>query len=424
MKGKLLLAVLLCSLMPCTAAASKPSSKAVKKPAASARAQFDKASQAFEAYDFEEAATDINRYLSTRSKADEEQDNAGSRDQAMLLKERIELGRAQLDRVEQVEIIDTVWVPKQEFYKFYKLSKSAGSFAKPSSIATLSQGKALKTSPVYVTENEDQILWSDGALKQSSLLADGSWEAPQTILDYNTTFGQASGHELSFPFMLSDGMTLYFAADGESSLGGLDIFVSRSDDDGSFLQPANLGMPYNSPANDYLYAIDEEAGLGYWASDRDTPNDFVAIYTFIPHEMRSNYSPDLEGLVEFAQIRDFKATQDSGKDYAAIIAKRDQLVNQTSDNNPSQYFDFSLPGKRVYHQLSDFHSSEAKRAMKELLSLKKTLSQKKQYLEKLRQQYSSGMQNVAPRILELEKELPNLQNQVQTLSNRIVLLES
>ena len=68
---------------------------------------------------------------------------------------------------------------------------------------------------------------------------------------------------------MSDGITLYYASDGEGSLGGYDIFVTRYDsENGNYLRPDNIGMPFNSPANDYMYAIDEFNNIGWFASDR------------------------------------------------------------------------------------------------------------------------------------------------------------
>ena len=65
-----------------------------------------------------------------------------------------------------------------------------------------------------------------------------------------------------YPFMLSDGTTLYFAENGEESLGGYDLFVTRySSSSHEYLKPENLGMPFNSPYNDYMLVIDEPNNL-------------------------------------------------------------------------------------------------------------------------------------------------------------------
>ena len=61
------------------------------------------------------------------------------------------------------------------------------------------------------------------------------------------------GTDLNYPSMNSDGITLYFAAKGEASLGGYDIFITRYDaEDGSYLKPDNMGLPFNSPFNEYM----------------------------------------------------------------------------------------------------------------------------------------------------------------------------
>lgn len=74
-----------------------------------------------------------------------------------------------------------------------------------------------------------------------------------------------SGHNQNYPFMASDGITLYFGAEGDESMGGYDIFVTRYDsDDNTYLRPDNIGMPFNSPYNDYMYALDDLNNLGWF----------------------------------------------------------------------------------------------------------------------------------------------------------------
>ena len=81
---------------------------------------------------------------------------------------------------------------------------------------------------------------------------EAKWTAPHKLDELDGDDAQ------NYPFMLSDGITLYYAAQGEESIGGYDIFVTRYDmDEKKFLYPENLGMPFNSPANDYMLAIDE-----------------------------------------------------------------------------------------------------------------------------------------------------------------------
>lgn len=94
----------------------------------------------------------------------------------------------------------------------------------------------------------------------------------------------------SYAYMLADGTTLYLAQKAEDGLGGLDIYMTTQGTDGrSFYKPENVGMPFNSTANDYLMIINEEAGVGYFASDRGQAEDSVCVYYFQPNTMHATY---------------------------------------------------------------------------------------------------------------------------------------
>lgn len=252
-------------------------------------------------YDFDSARTYIDKYIDKRTDAEADRDRnytygIGTEpvDWAEYLSARIDLGRSMLDRVEKIQIIDSINVPAEEFFEFVKIARSAGSLQSgdvTSHIVTVDDLDRLGIddigSPAYLTESGDDMIWvglnADGSssMYESSRLADDSWDSPRRLFDYKGIFGSDNGSVVSYPFLMADGTTLYFAADGEESLGNLDIFISRRDEDG-FLQPSNIGMPYNSPYNDYLYAIDEQNGIGWWVTDRNGVPDMVTVYTFIP----------------------------------------------------------------------------------------------------------------------------------------------
>ena len=107
------------------------------------------------------------------------------------------------------------------------------------------------------------------------------------------------------PFVLSDGVTIYYATDGEG-LGGYDIFVTRyNTNTDSYLTPENVGMPFNSPYNDYMYVIDEYNNLGWFTSDRFQPEEKVCIYVFIPNSSKQTYNyeaMDPQQMIRLAQI--------------------------------------------------------------------------------------------------------------------------
>ena len=112
---------------------------------------------------------------------------------------------------------------------------------------------------IYETERGMDIYFSDNNAVQDGLLklfqrsmAGGEWDNVRPLEGFDT-----NGND-NYPFMLSNGITLYFASDGEGSMGGYDIFRSNMNTEtGQFYPPFNLGMPYNSEANDYMMAINE-----------------------------------------------------------------------------------------------------------------------------------------------------------------------
>ncbi|MEL1242459.1 OmpA family protein [Flavobacterium flavipallidum] len=84
----------------------------------------------------------------------------------------------------------------------------------------------------------------------------------------------------TFPFVSQEN-ELYFASDGHPGVGGLDIFVSKINDDGSLNKVQNVGMDANSPKDDFAYIIDSNSRKGFLSSNRDGGQGFDDIYKFL-----------------------------------------------------------------------------------------------------------------------------------------------
>lgn len=83
----------------------------------------------------------------------------------------------------------------------------------------------------------------------------------------------------TFPFM-SDENELYFASDGQLGLGGLDIFVSKMEDDGTFKEIHNVGAPVNGKTDDFALLIDTKSKYGFFTSNREGGQGYDDIYKF------------------------------------------------------------------------------------------------------------------------------------------------
>ena len=399
------------------------------------------AEAAYYLYDFDAARTYIDKYIEKRTAAEAAKDtnytyglNTEPVDWAEYLSGRIDIGRSMLDRVEKIQIIDSVNVPASEFFDFIKIARSAGSLQSEEVVERVINDAELDrlglsdiVAPAYVTENGDDMIWVGGdadgatAMFESSRLSDGSWDTPQRLFDYASVFGNTNGAGVAYPFLMADGVTLYFAADGEESLGNLDIFISRRDEDG-FLQPSNIGMPYNSPYNDYLYAVDEQNGIGWWATDRNGIPDMVTVYTFIPQEFRNNYAADTPGLADYAKVSSIADTWAPGADYSDL-RRRIERVAEARRQSPVKDFDFAMPDGRVLHRLSDFRSAMARTAMQNYLKEKSAMEKSAAELEALRRRYASGDHSVASEILKAERSIESDRKSLLDLSNQVVNME-
>lgn len=70
------------------------------------------------------------------------------------------------------------------------------------------------------------------------------------------------------PFYDTKQQRLYFASRWHYGLGGYDIFYSDKVSD-EWSTPINMGVPFNSAANDLYYVVNEDDTSGYFASNRD-----------------------------------------------------------------------------------------------------------------------------------------------------------
>ncbi len=264
------------------------------------------------------------------------------------------------------------------------------------------------------------MIWSrptsDGGrqLVESHLLADGTWEQPQSL-------GEAlEGISANYPFLQPDGTTLYFAARGDESLGGYDIFISRNDGD-EFLQPQNIGMPYNSPYDDYLLAIDELTGAGWWATDRNRLDGKITIYVFVPQDLRINYAVNDPELTNRAFITSIKSTLDPKRDYSPILKAIEALDSEAA--GASSDFVIEIPGRGILTGYDQLKSANSRRTMELRQDCMDEIADLELSLEELRRQYATD-KSVATAIKNSEEKLESLRANLRTLTNRIVTLET
>jgi len=103
---------------------------------------------------------------------------------------------------------------------------------------------------------------------------DGTWSKAQNLGDKINT----EGNEL-FPFIHTANEMLYFSSNGHLGLGGLDVF--EVDLTASNFEVINLGSPINSNKDDFSFILHNNKEKGYFSSNREGGKGSDDIYSFI-----------------------------------------------------------------------------------------------------------------------------------------------
>lgn len=316
--------------------------------------------------------------------------------------------RSMMRATERLTVIDSIVVDKKTFLNRIKLSEESGTLH---TCAELFHQTDSDQCTAYVSElgNKTYFAQRDESKKlrlYTSDLVGGEWSQTRKISELEGDEAQ------NYPFMMSDGVTLYYAAKGSESIGGYDIFVTRYDmDENKFLYPENLGMPYNSPANDYMLAIDEFNGLGWFASDRNQPEGKVCIYVFIPNDIRKVYDTNIYPPEDLAPLALLTRIADTWGDQGAVKEARQRLqavLTAPKEVAKKKDFEFVIDDKNTYTLLTDFQSKEARDRMAAWIKNRQTMQQNQQQLQALRDRYAASndgqRQALAPQIRQIEAQ--------------------
>lgn len=329
---------------------------------------------------------------------------------------------------QRIMFIDSMVVGKQQFLQTYHLAPEVGTIARTKDFfSNITQSD---DAYIYVNELGNRCFFSqetsDSTINiYSSEAIEGKWTEPQTLQGIND---EGLFQRVNYPFMMGDGFTFYFAADDGEGLGGYDIYVTRYDaEDNSFLRPANIGMPFNSEANDYMYVIDEYSNLGWFATDRNQPADSVCIYIFIPSPTRLTYQDqDVsdEQLTSLARLDCISQTwYDDEKRQEALQRLQSVKVNNSQKTVTSDNIRFVISDELTYTRLSDFRASGNYDLYQQLSSLKSQYQQLLRTLDHTRDFYatanSEDRQVLHSEILSNEKKQQELYQQIHDIEKKI-----
>ena len=166
--------------------------------------------------------------------------------------------------------------PLKDFFLFYPLRNNSWRKT-PNQLDSLGNNDLSRA--VYIPEGTRDIFYSaedeDGIRNiYRTELTDSLWSAPMLINEQLTS----SSDEI-YPMLSPDGKSLYFASKGLYGMGGYDLYVSNwNDETKDWDVPVNMGFPYSSPYDDFLFINTEDGKYSIFASNRDCSKDSVCIY--------------------------------------------------------------------------------------------------------------------------------------------------
>ena len=343
-----------------------------------------------------------------------------------------ELRRSRMvEATQRVMFVDSVVVGKDQLLSILPLSSELGH------IATTRQlpGNGTDTLTAHSNEWDNRCYYAaasttGGVRLYASNRIGGKWDEGTPLNGANDERFEAA----NYPFVMPDGQTLYFAATGGDGLGGYDIYVTRYDEEaGRFLKPENLGMPFNSDANDYLYIVDETNGLGWFATDRNQPADSVCLYTFVPTDERATYEDEgleLEQLERRARLACMADTQTDRAAYAQAVARLQALKSQAKPTRQTGDIVFVVNDQTVYRSYADFRAAANADRYRRLVALRQQAVTMQAAIDKARRYYATAnaeerrllqaelttneaaMERTQRQIKEEEKQIRNAENQL------------
>lgn len=303
------------------------------------------------------------------------------------------------------------------------------------SIQTVRAAESLGMLPdiAYFQEDDDVIYFSSpdtlGNMKIHVCRKDSLWSRPQMVFapdaplsapsdsasahadtmtaNAGTTTahaGQAVTRPLSeeiFPVLSADRRSLYFSARMKGGAGGFDIYESQwSEADSCWTEPVNLGFPYSSTENDYLYMNTDDGCYTVFASDRGCTRDSVCVYV-----LEYEFAPERQRITDAEKLRGIMALAPS--DGTDVVDAGPAVGGGIPENEET----------RLYME-----------KMEDVRRIRDSLDVTDRHLEEMREEFTFSddverRQELTSLILEVETEIPKIQAELDRAASEVQKIE-
>lgn len=227
-------------------------------------------------------------------------------------------------------------------------------------------------------------------------LMDSLWTVPALLGGATFSFSDEI-----YPMFSADGKSLYFSSNGLYGVGGYDIYVSRWDDAaGEWGAPMNVGFPYSSPADDFLYTTSENGKHTVFASNRGCSADSVWVYVLKYQDV-----PVRKEVTDPAELQRIAELDPAG--YEERIESKSQVEADIPEN---------LDTKKYLSKIT------------EVRALQDTINVYNERLEKDRNEYALSADDdermaLTTKILQQEAMIPEVQQQLDKAKAQLHKIE-
>ena len=350
-------------------------------------------------YRLETARERLEQYEGLRLRGEEERAKRGEVVAHLELVERL------LSNSRVVTTLDTLVAPRAEVWKRLQRETSylgevqEEAYLSPDGKSRWQVGSDADSVPLFYIYHQ---------------LGDGRWdEANPEVVRVN---GLPEGCQISYPFVGSDGTTIYFSLEEEKgevpqhTLGGKDLYVSRCDRaQGVLLVPTQLMLPFNSPMDDFCYIVDEEQDIGWMVSGREARGDSLRLWCFAPSTLARYEGENLREVARWL-TPELKPRKRGNIVASPALRNREEPLFWVGDD---AIYKQRLQGSQVPEGL-----------VAEYLKVQELLKECEASLEALRLQLGRGgtATQLKEEVLSLEKESEGYRTRLFTLRNEIIRL--
>lgn len=223
-------------------------------------------------------------------------------------------------------------------------------------------------------------------------LEDTVWTVPVLVAELSDPHSDEI-----YPMLSPDGKTMFFASEGLYGVGGYDLYKSVWDESRQkWTAPQNMGFPYSSPADDFLYVESEDGDYVLFASNRECGKDSAYVYA-IRYEDYPVHAPmtDPFDLQELSLIN------------PPLLEEAEETAAEIPDNELTLKYMAKMDEVRV---------------------LRDSIASTSSSLDALRNEYVFGNDpaeraRLTNEILQLETKIPALQRALDKASNELGVVE-